>query len=313
MDTEDEVPGGPIGLRRSSWADALKRTVSEFREDELMDRAAALTYYAVLALFPALIALVSIVGLFGDPESTTDALLDIVDDLGPDSAVDTFRGPIEDVTSNRSAAGVLFVVGLAGALYSASSYVGAFTRASNVIYEVEEGRPFWKLRPYQLAVTLVMVMLLAVVLLALVASGPVAESIGQEIGFSDSIVSAYDLAKWPVLILFVLLMLGVLYYSAPNVRPTGFRWITPGSLVAVTLWALASAGFALYVTNFGSYDKTYGTLGGVISFLVWLWITNIAVLFGAELNAELERSRELEAGVEGAAEEIQLPPRAEPG
>ena len=312
MNTEDEVPGGPIGLRRSSWADALKRTVSEFREDELMDRAAALTYYAVLALFPALIALVSIVGLFGDPESTTDALLDIVDDLGPDSAVDTFRGPIEDVTSNRGAAGVLFVVGLAGALYSASSYVGAFTRASNVIYEVEEGRPFWKLRPYQLAVTLVMVMLLAVVLLALVASGPVAESIGQEIGFSDSVVSAYDLAKWPVLILFVLLMLGVLYYSAPNVRPTGFRWITPGSLLAVTLWALASAGFALYVTNFGSYDKTYGTLGGVISFLVWLWITNIAVLFGAELNAELERSRELEAGVEGAAEEIQLPPRAEP-
>ena len=305
-------PPGPIELKRSSWAAALKRAVREFQEDELMDRAAALTYYGVLALFPALIALVSVLGLFGDPEGTTDALLDIVDDLGPASAVDTFRGPIEDVTSNRSAAGALFVVGLAGAVYSASSYVGAFARASNVIYEVEEGRPFWKLRPFQLAITLLMVMLLAVVLLALVASGPVAESIGNEIGLSDSVVNLYDLAKWPLLVVCVLLMLAVLYYSSPNVRVTGFRWITPGSVLALVLWVLASAAFALYVTNFGSYDKTYGTLGGVISFLVWLWITNIAVLLGAELNAELERSRELEAGVPGAAEEIQLPPRAEP-
>ena len=169
---DPDGPETPRELRRRSWVDALRRTVREFRDDELTDRAAALTYYGVLALFPALIALVSIVGLFGDPESTTDALLEIVDDLGPSSAVETFRGPVESITENRQAAGVLFVVGLVGAVYAASGYVGAFARACNVIYEVEEGRPFWKLRPLQLAVTLVMVLFLALVFMALVASWP---------------------------------------------------------------------------------------------------------------------------------------------
>ena len=309
---DPDGPDRPRELRRRSWALALKRTVSEFREDELTDRAAALTYYGVLALFPALIALVSIVGLFGDPESTTDALLEIVEDLGPSSAVDTFQGPVEDITANRETAGVLFFLGLAGAVYSASGYVGAFARACNVIYEVEEGRPYWKLRPLQLGVTLVMVLLLALVVVSLVATGPVAKSVGHAIGLSDEVVGLYEVAKWPILAGMVLVMLALLYYSAPNVKLAGFRWITPGSLLALLVWMIASAGFGLYVSNFGSYDRTYGALGGVISFLVWLWITNIAVLLGAELNAELERSRELEAGVTGAEESIQLPPRADP-
>ncbi len=287
----------------------LKRTVSEFRDDNLMDWAAALTYYGVLALFPALIALISIVGLFGDADGTTETLSEIVTDLGPSSAANTFRGPIESITANRGTAGVLFFAGLAGALYSASGYVGAFMRASNVIYEVDEGRPFWKLRPLQIAVTLAMVLLAALVSVALVVSGPLATSVGDALGLSDGVVDLYQFGKWPLLALTVLMMVSVLYYASPNVRLPGFKWITPGSVLALGLWVLASAAFAIYVGNFGSYDKTYGTLGGVVSFLVWLWITNIALLLGAELNAEVERARELDAGVPGATDTIQLAPR----
>ncbi|MEK6228598.1 MAG: YihY/virulence factor BrkB family protein [Actinomycetota bacterium] len=287
----------------------MKRTVKGFREDSVTDIAAALTYYTVLSLFPGLLVLVSIVGLFGDPQATTDTLTEIVRDLGPSTAGDTFQGPIESLTSNRGAAGVLFLAGLAGALYSASGYIGAFMRASNTIYGVQEGRPFWTLRPLQVGVTLVMVLLLVLVIVGLVLSGPLAESVGEAVGLGDTAVTIYGLAKWPVLIGMVLVMLAVLYYVAPNVRLPGFRWVTPGSVLAVVVWLLASAAFAFYVANFGSYDKTYGTLGGVISFLVWLWITNIAVLLGVELNAEVERSREIDAGVPGAEDEIKLPPR----
>lgn len=287
----------------------MKRTVKGFREDSVTDIAAALTYYTVLSLFPGLLVLVSIVGLFGDPQATTDTLTEIVRDLGPSTAGDTFQGPIESLTSNRGAAGVLFLAGLAGALYSASGYIGAFMRASNTIYGVQEGRPFWKLRPLQVGVTVVMVLLLVLVIAGLVLSGPLAESVGEAVGLGDTAVTIYGLAKWPVLIGMMLVMLAVLYYVAPNVRLPGFRWVTPGSVLAVVVWLLASAAFAFYVANFGSYDKTYGTLGGVISFLVWLWITNIAVLLGVELNAEVERSREIDAGVPGAEDEIKLPPR----
>ena len=298
--------------RGSVWA-ALKGTFKGFQDHQVTDLAAALTYYGVLSLFPALVALVSIVGLFGDPESVTTTLTDIVRDLGPSTAVDTFAGPIESLTSNDSAAGALLVVGLVGALYSASGYVGAFIRASNRIYGVEEGRPFWKLRPLQIAVTLAMVLALAVVVTALVLSGPLAESVGNAVGLGDPAVRVYGLAKWPVLVAVVLAMLAGLYYVSPNVKLPGFSWITPGSLLALAVWVIASVGFAFYVANFGSYDKTYGTLGGVISFLVWLWITNIAVLLGVELDAELERTREVQAGVPGAEEGIQLPPREAPG
>ena len=309
MEEDRTGPEGPRRLSGSSWADALKRTVREFRDDNLTDWAAALTYYAVLAIFPALVTLVSIVGLFGDPRATTDTISQIVSDLGPESAADTFNEPIRSITANRGRAGVLFVVGILGALYSASGYIGAFMRASNAIYEVEEGRPFWKRRPLQIAVTLVMVMLLALVALALVLSGPVAEAVGEAVGLSGTAVTIYGLAKWPLLALVVILLLALLYYVSPNVQLPAFKWITPGSVTALVLSILASAAFAFYVSNFGSYDKTYGTLGGVVSFLVWLWIINIAVLLGAELNAELERGRELEAGVPGAEVELQLPPR----
>ena len=307
-----EAPDKPTELRGKSKFATLKRTVSEFQEDNLTDWAAALTYYGVLSIFPMLIALVSLVGLFGDPASTTMTLTDIVTQISPGAATEAFTGPIESITANRGAAGILFFVGLALALSSASAYVGAFIRASNAMYETREGRPFWKLRPLQMLITLTVVILLVIVSLALVLTGPIVEAVATPLGIGSTAVTIWSYAKWPVLLLIVITMFAVLYYAAPNVRHAGFRWVTPGSVLALVVWIVASAAFAFYVANFGSYDKTYGTLGGVVTFLVWLWITNIAVLLGAEFNAELERSRELEAGVPGAEREIQLTPRDEP-
>jgi membrane protein len=290
----------------------LKRTATEFSEDNLTDWAAALTYYGLLALFPALIAMVSLIGLVGDPQSTTSTLTEIITSIGPQSAAETFSGPIESITSNQSAAGFAFVAGLAVALWSASGYVGAFMRASNIIYETPEGRPFWKLRPLQLAVTLVMIVLMAILALALVLTGPLVDAVAGPIGLGDTAVSVWNIAKWPAMVGIFLLMVAVLYYASPNVKLRGFKWVTPGSLVAIVVWAIASAAFAFYVANFGSYDKTYGTLGGLIALLVWFWISNLAILFGHQLNAERERSLELEEGRPRAEREIQLEPRSEP-
>jgi membrane protein len=306
----DYRPEG-AAARTGTWA-TLKRTATEFQEDNLSDWAAALTYYGLLALFPALIAMVSLIGLVGDPKSTTDSLTEIITEIGPASAAETFSGPIESLASNQSAAGFAFVLGLAVALWSASAYVGAFMRASNIIYETPEGRAFWKLRPLQLAVTLAMVVLMALLALGLVLTGPVVEAVANPIGIGDTAVSVWNIAKWPVMVAIFILMVDLLYYASPNVKLRGFRWVTPGGVVAIVIWAIASAAFAFYVANFGSYDKTYGTLGGLISLLVWFWISNLAILFGHQLNAERERSAEIDEGQPRAEREIQLEPRSEP-
>jgi len=290
----------------------LRRTATEFSEDNLTDWAAALTYYGLLALFPALIALVSIVGLFADPQSTAKTITDIVTQIGPSSGAQTFSGPIQSITSNQSAAGIMFVVGLLVALWSASRYVGAFMRASNIIYETPEGRPIWKLRPLQMLVTLVIVLLVAILALALVLTGPVVDAVAGPLGISSTATTVWDIAKWPVMLAIVAAIIAVLYYSTPNVKLRGFKWVTPGAIFAVVVWLIASAAFAFYVANFGSYDKTYGTLGGLVVLLIWLWITNLALLFGHQLNAERERGHEIAEGVPRAEREIQLEPRSEP-
>jgi membrane protein len=305
-------PQGPAHARKGSLGQTLKRTITEFKEDELTDRSAALTYYAVLSIFPALIALVSLVGLVGDPKTITKTLTDLVSSIGPSSAAETFKGPIEELTKSSGTAGILLIVGIAAALWTASGYVGAFMRAANVIYEVEEGRSIIKLRPLQMLVTLVLILLVAVVLVALVVTGPVAKAVGDAVGLGSSTVTVWDIAKWPVLLAVVVGMIALLYYASPNAKLGGFKSILPGSALAVVVWLLASAGFAFYVANFGSYNKTYGALGGVVVFLVWLWITNVAILLGAELNAERERSRQLEAGTPGAERELQLDERSAP-
>ncbi len=299
--TDGRKPQTPTDLETSSWPGVLKRTIREFKEDDVTDWAAALTYYGVLAIFPALLALVSVLGLLG--RSTIQALIDNVAQVTPGPAKDIVIPAIQNLQRSQGAAGVLFVVGLAAALWSASGYVAAFMRASNAIYDVEEGRPFWKKGPVRLGVTLVMLVLLAISALAVVVTGGLADQVGRLLGVGTAVVRVWDIAKWPVLLVIVSLMFAILYWASPNVKQPGFRWVSPGGLVAVVVWLLASAAFAFYVANFGSYNKTYGTLGGVIAFLVWLWISNIAVLLGAEFNAELERGRQIEAG---------LPPETEP-
>jgi membrane protein len=270
---------------------ALKGAIADFREKSLTDWAAALTYYGLLSLFPAVIALVSIIGLVGDPETTTETITEVIEELGPESAAETFSGPIESIASNRGAAGFAFVLGLAVAIWSASGYIGAFTRASNVVYETDESRPFWKLRPLQIAITVVMVLLVALLALGLVLTGPIVDAIAGPVGLDSTAVTLWNVLKWPVMVAVFVLMISVLYYLSPDAELRGFRWVTPGGLVALLVWAIASAGFAIYVANFGSFDKTYGTLGGLVVLLVWLWITNVAILFGHVLNARLEREK----------------------
>ena len=307
---DDFVPKG-VERRTGLWA-TLKRTATEFQEDNLTDWAAALTYYGLLALFPTLIALVSIVGLIADPESTTNTLTDIVNRIGPDSAASTFEGPIRQVTESRGTAGFALIASTLLALWSASGYLGAFIRASNVIYETREGRPFWKLRPLQLLLTLVIVLLLAVMALGIVLTGPIVSDVAEPIGISDTAVSIWSYAKWAVVAALFLLMIALIYYASPNVKQRGFTWITPGGLVALVAWLVASAGFGIYVSQFASYNKVYGSLAGVVVILIWMWITNLAILFGHELNAERERDVQFKEGVPGAEKEIQLEPRDTP-
>ncbi len=285
------APDGPTDLGGGQWWDALKRAFQAFRDDNATDWAASLTYYGVLSFFPGVIVLFSLLGVFGSYPETANALLDIVGELGPDSAVDTLTGPIEDVTRSSGTAGALLGVGTIAAIWAASGYLGAFARASNAIYGVEEDRPFWKLRPQQVGVTIVLLVFAALVTIGLVISGPVARSVGDVIGVGPTAVDVWDIAKWPVMALLVAVMLAILFYWAPNLEAKRFRWISPGSLFSVLVVILASGLFGFYVSNFGSYSATYGSLGGVIVFLLWLWIANNGLLLGQELNAELDRKR----------------------
>ncbi|HEV2858073.1 MAG TPA: YihY/virulence factor BrkB family protein [Solirubrobacterales bacterium] len=306
----DYAPEGAAS--KTDLGATLKRTLTEFQEDNLSDWAAALTYYGLLSLFPALIAMVSLIGIFGDPQTTTQKLTEIITEIGPSSGAETFEGPIKSITENQSAAGFAFILGLAAALWSASGYVGAFTRASNIIYETPEGRPFWKLRPLQIAVTLAMIIMMALLAIGLVLTGPVVEAVANPIGLSSTAVDVWNIAKWPVMAAIFILMVDVLYYTTPNVKLRGFKWVTPGAILAIVVWAIASALFAFYVSNFSSYDKTYGTLAGLVVLLLWFWITNLAILFGHQMNAERERSEEIKEGQPRAEKEIQLEPRDEP-
>ncbi len=298
-------PDSPGDLKKSSWLYVVRRTMREFSKDQCTDLAAALTYYSVLALFPALIAVLSLVGVVGQGPKTVTTLIGILKSVGVSSP--TLEKTITQL-SNTPGAGIALIIGLVAALWSASGYVGSFGRAMNRIYQIDEGRPIWKLRPVMLLVTLVTVILAALVLIALVVSGPAAKAVGSAIGLGSTAVLVWDIAKWPVMLAAVVLIVALLYYATPNVKQPKFKWISVGALIAIIVWVLASAAFGFYVANSSSYNKTYGALAGVIVFLLWLWLTNLALLFGAELDAELERGRQLQAGM-AAEETLQLPPR----
>jgi membrane protein len=285
----------------------LRKTMHEFSEDQCTDLAAALTYYAVLAMFPAMIALVSLLGVVGEGKKAVNTALDTIHPLVSSQVFQVISDAMTKIADSQKA-GLALVIGIVGALWSASGYVGAFGRATNRIYEIQEGRPFWKLRPVMLLLTLVAIVLTALALVILVVSGPILTTIADQIGLGSTAETVWRIAKWPVLAVVVVVIVALLYYTAPNVKQPKFRWLSVGAVVAIVIWAVASVAFGFYVAHFSSYNKTYGAMAGVIVALLWLWITNLALLFGAELDAELERGRQLQAGI-AAEEELQLPAR----
>jgi membrane protein len=296
----------PVDLPKHAWWGAFKRTFREFADDKLLDWAAALTYYSIMSLFPAVVVLMSMVGLLG--ESVTRPLIDNLRQLAPGQARDVLVNVVRELEGSASVAGPVALFGLLSAFWASSGYIGGFIRASNAIYEVEEGRPVWKTVPLRLVLTLTMVVLLAVTVLGVVVTGGVAEWLGDALGLGSTVVTVWGIAKWPVLAVLVSLAIALLYWASPNVRQPGFRWLTPGSALAVLMWVVVSLGFAFYVANFASYNKVYGSLAGVVVFLVWMWLSNLAVLFGAEFDAELTRERQIEGGHPESAEPF-LEPR----
>ncbi|MFE5673266.1 YihY/virulence factor BrkB family protein [Agromyces sp. NPDC056523] len=300
-------PDTPPEVSKRSWKYIFRKTFREFVDDQCQDSAAALTYYGVLAIFPGLLALTSLLALVGQGGRAIDALLGVLEGIAPPEVLQVLSDPLQRF-ADSPAAGLGFVTGLVIALWSASGYVGAFGRAMNRIYEIEEGRPFWKLRPVQLGVTVAVVVAVAIVAVILVVSGPITDAIGEALGLGQAVRIVWEIAKWPLLAIIVIVVIALLYHATPNAKQPKFRWISLGALLAIIVLLIASAGFALYVANFSNYDRTYGSLAGAIVFLLWLWIANNALLFGAEFDAEIERGRELEAGIP-AEERIQLPPR----
>lgn len=300
-------PASPQDLTRRSWFYVARKTWREFGEDQCTDLAASLTYYSVLAVFPAAIALVSLLGVVSDPADSVSAVLDVMRPLVSPDTLGTIE-PFLTQIAESPGAGWGLLLGLLGALWSASGYVGAFGRAMNRIYEIGEGRPIWKLRPTMLLITLVILILIAAMALMLAVSGPVAESIGSVVGVSDSAVFVWNIAKWPVVALVAVLVVALLYYATPNIRQPRFRWLSVGAVVAIVVGVLSSVAFSFYVANFSSYNNTYGSMAGVIVALLFLWLVNLALLFGAELDSELERGRQLQAGI-AAEKELQLPAR----
>ncbi|MER7733970.1 YihY/virulence factor BrkB family protein [Streptomyces erythrochromogenes] len=292
---EERAPDRPAELPARAWRAVLRGTAREFRDDELADRAAALTYYGVLAIFPALLVLVSLLGLAG--EATAARVLDSLQQLAPGSARDVIRDAVGQLQGRSGVGSLMAVVGLVAAMWSASGYVAAFIRSANAVYDVPEGRPVWKVLPLRLALTVTLVLLACAGALIVVFTGGLARQAGAALGIGDGALTVWSIAKWPALVLLVTVMIALLYWAAPNAKGRGFTWVTPGSLLALLIWAIASAGFAFYVANFASYNKTYGAVAGVVVFLVWLWITNLAVLLGLEFDAELSRQRAVAGGL----------------
>ncbi|MFF4876133.1 YihY/virulence factor BrkB family protein [Micromonospora sp. NPDC000668] len=291
----DAGPDSPTDLPGSGWKAALRRTVTEFQDDSLTDWAAALTYYGVLSIFPGVLVLISLLGLLGD--GATEGVKDTVNQAVPEGNIQQIiTDAINQAQQNGGLASIAAIIGLLAAFWSASGYIGAFMRASNTIYDVPEGRPIWKTLPIRVGVTAVIGVLLLACAVIVVFTGRLAELVGNAVGLGETAVTVWNIAKWPVLLILVSLMFAILYWASPNARHGGFRWVSPGGVLAVLIWLVISGLFAFYVSNFGSYNKTYGALAGVIIFLVWLWLSNIAILLGAEFDAELERGRAISAG-----------------
>jgi membrane protein len=300
-------PDSPTDLEPPSWRYTARMAYAEFKRDQCTDLAAALTYYAIGAAVPAMVVLLALVGVTGNPTDTTNAIVDLIGDLGQGDVAEDLRGPLTNIAESR-AAGPALVLGALLALWSASAYVGAFGRAMNRIYEIDEGRPFLKLRAVNLLVTMAGLVGSAVLLITVAGTDAVARELGQRIGLGETFVTAWGIARWPLMLVVMALLVSLLYYATPNVQQPKFRWISVGAALAMLIWIIGSIAFSVYVNQFGNYEKTYGSLAGVFIVLLWLFLTNLALLFGAEFDSEMERARELEGGI-AAEEDLQLPPR----
>jgi membrane protein len=288
----------------TTWRIAGRRALQEFRKNILPDRAAALTYYGIQALFPGLLVLVSLLGLLG--QRASQPLVSNLAAAAPSDVRRILLSAVIRLQHSHGAAGAVAIIGILIGVWSASSYVAAFIRAANAIYDIPEGRPAWRLMPIRFGLTLALVVLLAASALIVVVTGGVARHVGQVIGASSAAVLTWDIAKWPVLLVIFSFMLTVLYWASPDAKRR-FRWVSPGALVAIVIWLIASGLFALYVANFGHYNKVYGSIAGVIIFLIWMWISNVAILLGAEFNAILERGQ---AAATGTPREVHTPREA---
>jgi membrane protein len=291
------APTRPSQLGWRLWWGVLRRTVAEFIDDDLTDRAATLTYYGMMSIFPGLLVLVA--GLSLLDHSVTNDILANVRQLAPGPARDILIQAIVDLQRRPATSAVVGIVALAVAFWSATGYIGAFMRAANAIYDVPEARPVWKTIPLQLLVTAVTGLFFGLCAVSVVFTGRLAQWTGHALGIEKPTVDTFDILKWPALVVVAALLIDMLFWVAPNARQAGFRWITPGCVVAVIGLAAVSAGLAIYISRFNSYNRTYGTLAGVVIFLVWLWLCNIAILIGAELDAELSRARAIAVGHDG--------------
>lgn len=291
---ERRAPDSPTDLPKKAWGAVLKRSFREFKEDELVDRAAALTYYGVLSLFPALLVLLALLGVVG--ENATQKVLDNLETLAPGPARDILTKTVSQLQGNAGTGSVMAAVGIVLAVWSASGYVAAFVRTANHVYDVPEGRPLWKILPLRLGLTVALMGLAIMSALIVVFTGGLAKRAGSVVGVGDSALAIWSIAKWPVLAVLLVLMMVLLFWATPNVKGRGWRWVTPGGFLALLIWLVASGGFTFYVSGFSSYNKTYGAMAGVIVFLVWLWLTNLALLLGLEFDAEITRQRAMVAG-----------------
>jgi membrane protein len=285
-------------LRWSTWRGVLWRSLVGYPKGGCIDFAGAMTYRAVTAMIPSLVVIVSLVNLVTDGQAAVDAVVAILRDLGAGSIVANsgLRTVLDSLLVKQGSASVLLGSGLFGAIWSGSGYVAAFTRASNRIYGVREGRPWWKVQLLQFGLATVALVLLAVEAAGLVISGPLAKLVGDRVHAGAPFRLAWSAGRWPVLVLIAVVLLSLLFWIAPNVRQPRFRWLTLGGTVALAVWIAVSFGFGLYVANFGSYDRTYGSLGAIMVFLVWLYLSNSALLLGVQVNAEVQRGRLIQAG-----------------
>lgn len=275
----------------------LKRTLVAFYDDQMTHHAAALTYYALMSLLPTMLLCVSLLGLLGQYPATYDAILDYLRDLVPQSTLGAVDAALRGALRSEGTAAGALAVSVLVALYGTTGLLEAARRALNVVFDARQGRSFLRRKATDVASTVVLVGLILVTLVFVFVGGGLARDIFDALGLGSTAVSAWRAARWPAAYLVATLVFAFLYYVTPDVKQRAFHWITPGAVVGVALWLLASIGFSLYLSHFTSFNATYGSLGAALVLVVWLWLTNVALLFGAELNAEIEREKELSEGV----------------